>query len=165
MKQDVYSLSFTAVDGTEMPLLDFRGQVLLIVNTASKCGFTRQYAGLQKIHTKYHESGFTVIATPCNDFGKQEPLCGLDVKAAMQAEYDIAFPITDKIAIKGEEGHPFYKQATEQFGTFAKPRWNFYKYLVGRDGYIKNWFSPLNGPESGALIYDLEKELSVDTPV
>lgn len=155
----VSDLVFTAVDGSPLPLSRFAGQVLLLVNTASQCGFTRQYAGLQKLHEQYRERGFSVIGLPCNDFGAQEPGCGLEIKQFAEEEFQVTFPLTDKVHAKGENTHPLFARIAEQFGVFGSPHWNFYKYVAGRDGKLKTWFSPLSGPEASSLHKVIEAEL------
>jgi glutathione peroxidase len=156
---DVYGLSFTAIDGETLALADYKGKVLLMVNTASKCGFTKQYEGLQKLYDTYKDQGLVVIGMPCNDFGAQEPACALDIKTFTQEKFHVTFPLTDKVHIKGETPHPFFTQVNEQYGMFGSPHWNFYKYIVGRNGMLKTWFSPLTGPESTALVRVIEAEL------
>lgn len=160
MARAVYSHNFKTIEGNELSLAAYAGKVLLLVNTASECGFTGQYAGLQKLYETYRDKGLVVIGMPCNDFGKQEPACALDIKHFTEKKFSVTFPLTDKISTKGAEQHPFFAQVTEELGSIALPRWNFYKYIVGRDGNLRTWFTPLASGESARVVRAVEKALS-----
>ncbi len=120
-------------------LAEFGGHPLLIVNTASLCGFTPQYAGLQELWTEFHGRGLTIIGVPSNDFGGQEPGGATEIAETAQHQYGVTFPIAAKAVVKGPDAHPFYKWAAEARPKDV-PRWNFHKYLIGRDGYIADVF-------------------------
>jgi glutathione peroxidase len=130
-----YAFSFPALSGPDIRLADYAGRPLLIVNTASLCGFTPQYAGLQELWSEFHDRGLMIIGVPSNDFGGQEPGGATEIAATAQHQYGVTFPIAAKAVVKGPNAHPFYKWAAEARPRDV-PRWNFHKYLIGRDGYI-----------------------------
>jgi glutathione peroxidase len=156
----VYGYAFKAIDGHLLPLEAYRGKVLLIVNTASLCGFTRQYAGLQTLYGKYRDKGLVVLGVPSNDFGRQEPGSAPEIKKFCETNFNITFPLADKVKVTGADAHPFFAQVREELGYWARPRWNFYKYLIGRDGHIVAWFSCVTAPCSGAIEKAVEAELA-----
>jgi len=125
---------FEAIEGGKLPLAQWRGKVLLVVNTASFCGFTPQYEGLQKLWERYEAKGLVVIGVPSNDFGEQEPKAEAEILGFCKGAFGVTFPLTTKQVVKGPQAHPFYRWAREALGTAHAPRWNFHKYLVGRDG-------------------------------
>src|SRR6266852_387481 len=135
----VYAFSFPALVGGDIRLADYAGRPLLVVNTASLCGFTPQYAGLQELWTKFRDRGLMMIGVPSNDFGGQEPGGATEIAETAQHQYGVTFPITAKVVVKGPNAHPFYRWAAEARPNDV-PRWNFHKYLVGRDGYIAEAF-------------------------
>lgn len=135
----------------------YRGQVLLIVNTASKCGFTGQYAGLEALYEKYCDRGFSVLGFPSNDFFQQEPGSEDDIRNFCVLNYSIRFPMFEKIHVKGDQAHPLFRHLAEQTGV--RPRWNFYKYLIDRSGHAVAGFSSLIGPGSSKLIKAIEAVL------
>ncbi len=130
-----YVFSFPALSEGEIRLADYTGRPLLVVNTASLCGYTPQYAGLQQLWTEFGERGFGMIGVPSNDFGSQEPGGAGEIAETAQHQYAVTFPIAAKAVVVGPNAHPFYKWAAEARPKDV-PRWNFHKYLVGRDGYI-----------------------------
>jgi glutathione peroxidase len=134
-----YAFSFPALAGGDIRLGEYAGRPLLIVNTASLCGYTPQYAGLQELWTRFHDRGLTIVGVPSNDFGGQEPGGTTEIAETAQHQYGVTFPIAAKAAVKGPNAHPFYRWAAE-----ARPKevpvWNFHKYLIGRDGYIAEVF-------------------------
>ncbi len=134
-----YAFSFPALSGDDIRLAAFTGKPVLVVNTASLCGYTPQYAGLQVLWSEFRERGFTVIGVPSNDFGGQEPGGTSEIAATAHHQYGVTFPITAKAAVVGAKAHPFYKWAAEARPREV-PRWNFHKYLIGRDGYIADVF-------------------------
>jgi glutathione peroxidase len=142
-----YAFSFPALDGGDIRLGDYTGRPLLVVNTASLCGFTPQYAGLQELWTQFHDRGLMMIGVPSNDFGGQEPGGAKEIAETAQHQYGVTFPIAAKAVVKGPNAHPFYKWAADVRPKDV-PRWNFHKYLIGRDGYIAEVFpetiEPLN---------------------
>jgi glutathione peroxidase len=134
-----YAFSFPALDGGDLRLAEYTGRPLVIVNTASLCGYTPQYAGLQQLWTEFEGRGLMMIGVPSNDFGGQEPGGPTEIAETAQHQYGVTFPIAAKTVVKGPNAHPFYRWAAE-----ARPRdvphWNFHKYLIGRDGYIAEVF-------------------------
>ena len=155
----LYDFSAQTLDGQPAALRDHQGKVVLIVNTASKCGFTGQYAGLQHLHESYHARGLTVIGVPSNDFGGQEPGTEAEIKAFCSAHFHVGFPMTTKTSVVGPNAHPFYRWAANELGTVARPRWNFHKYLVAPDGRLADWFSTVTGPSSSRMIGGIERVL------
>jgi glutathione peroxidase len=134
-----YAFSFPALAGGDIRLADYAGRPLLIVNTASLCGFTPQYAGLQELWTQFHDRGLMIIGIPSNDFGAQEPGGAAEIAETAQHQYGVTFPIAAKAIVRGANAHPFYKWAADSRPKDV-PRWNFHKYLIGRDGYIAEAF-------------------------
>jgi glutathione peroxidase len=125
---------FEAIEGGKMPLAQWRGKALLVVNTASFCGYTPQYEGLQKLWERYEAKGLVVIGVPSNDFGEQEPKSEAEILGFCKGAYNVTFPLTAKVGVKGGDAHPFYRWARNALGAGNAPGWNFHKYLVGRDG-------------------------------
>lgn len=147
----LYDFTARDIDGAERALGDFRGKVLLIVNTASQCGFTYQYEGLEALHRKYAERGFEVLGFPCNQFGKQEPGDAEEIKSFCSLTYDVTFPMFAKIDVNGPDAHPLYDYLTRQKGGGLLGRgikWNFTKFLIGRDGEVLARFPPTTKPEA-----------------
>ncbi|MEM6811011.1 MAG: glutathione peroxidase [Pseudomonadota bacterium] len=140
-------------------LSNYKDDVLLIVNTASKCGFTGQYEGLEKLYQKYQDKGLVVIGVPSNDFGSQEPGSNEEIADFCKFNYGVTFPMTSKYSVKGDNAHPFYQWAKSQLGFGSSPKWNFHKYLVSRDGELVRFFLPTTKPNSRSLIEAIEKEL------
>ena len=134
-----YAFSFPALEKGEIRLADYAGQPLVVVNTASLCGFTPQYAGLQQLWTEFHARGLAIVGIPSNDFGGQEPGGASDIAETAQHQYGVTFPIAAKTVVKGPNAHPFYKWAAD-LRPKDVPRWNFHKYLIGRDGNIAEVF-------------------------
>lgn len=158
---NVYGFSFTSIKGgTPLPLSQFKDQVLLIVNTASQCGFTPQYQELQKLYEQYQAQGLVVLGIPCNDFGKQEPGESQDIARFCEINYGVTFPITQKEIVKGEHAHPFYAWAKKTLGFGTAPKWNFHKYLINRQGQLVDYFNSPTKPGSKRLIAAVEKLLS-----
>ncbi len=138
-KVTAYAFSFSGLAGTDISLAAYAGRPMLIVNTASLCGFTPQYAGLQQLWTEFHERGLMIIGVPSNDFGAQEPGGTTEIAETAQHQYGVTFPIAAKTVVRGADAHPFYKWAANARPKDV-PRWNFHKYLIGRDGYIADVF-------------------------
>ena len=155
-----WDFTFTSIDGKPMPLSDFKGKVLLVVNTASFCGFTKQYKALQELHAKYEGQGFAVIGVPSNDFGDQEPGSTGEIKKFCEGIYGVTFPLTGKYAVTGDAAHRFYKWARDQLGWINAPKWNFHKYLVGRDGRLATSFFSMTEPDAERLTAAVEAELA-----
>ena len=134
-----YAFSFPALAGGDIRLAEYSGRPLMVVNTASLCGFTPQYAGLQQLWTEFHDRGLMIVGVPSNDFGGQEPGSASDIAETAQHQYGVTFPIAAKTVVKGPNAHPFYKWAAD-LRPKDVPRWNFHKYLIGRDGNIAEVF-------------------------
>jgi glutathione peroxidase len=134
-----YAFSFPALADGEIRLADYAGGPVLVVNTASLCGFTPQYAGLQQLWTEFHDRGLMVVGVPSNDFGAQEPGGATEIAQTAQHQYGVTFPMAAKAVVKGADAHPFYRWAANARPKDV-PRWNFHKYLIGRDGYIAEVF-------------------------
>ena len=157
--QTAHQFSFVTIDGQTLPLSQFAGKAVLIVNTASRCGFTGQYADLQNLWQRYQSQGLVVLGVPSNDFGGQEPGTKTEIKAFCEINFDVDFPLTEKVNITGSAAHPFYRWARDSLGTMSKPRWNFHKYLITPDGKIADWFSTVTSPTSGRLLRAVEAVL------
>jgi glutathione peroxidase len=146
----LYDLSALTLDGREAPLSEFAGQVLLVVNTASKCGFTPQYAGLQSLYAEYKDRGFAVLGFPCNQFGAQEPGGEVEIGAFCERNYGVDFPMFAKVEVNGPGAHPVYKhlkRAAPGLLGSESIKWNFTKFLVDRDGRVVERFAPTARPE------------------
>lgn len=156
---DAFGFSFTSITGEPMPLAHFAGKAILIVNTASHCGFTQQYADLQRVWQMYRDRGLVVLGVPSNDFGGQEPGTEADIKAFCEVNFDVDFPLTAKEHVKGSSAHPFYRWAAAQVGALATPKWNFHKYLIAPDGRLVGWFSTVTRPTSHAVTTAIEQHL------
>ncbi len=158
---NLHEFSATSLQGKRVRLDAFRGKVALVVNTASRCGFTPQYAGLELLHRAYHARGFYVLGFPCNQFGKQEPGGAAEIRTFCQKNYDVSFPMFDKVDVNGAGAHPLYKWLTAAapgiLGTRAI-KWNFTKFLVGRDGRVFKRYGSWTKPPSIAA--DIEKLLA-----
>ena len=148
---------FTSIDGKPLPLSGFEGKAVLVVNTASECGFTPQYAGLQKLWEQYRDRGLVVLGVPSNDFGAQEPGDERAIAAFCTERYAVDFPMTEKVRTIGGEAHSFYRWIAETLGEDAAPRWNFHKYLVDGDGdLIAMWPSKVE-PLSDEIVEAVEQ--------
>jgi len=158
--RSAYDFSFKTITGEPLSLSDFRGKVLLVVNTASQCGFTGQYEGLQTIWTKYRDKGFVVLGVPSNDFGNQEPRPESEIKKFCEVNFHVDFPMTTKVKVSGGNPHPFYGWTAKKLGVLAKPRWNFHKYLIDTNGRLVDWFSTPTSPTSRKVINAIEKHLA-----
>jgi len=155
-----HDFNFTAIEGDPLPLAQFAGKAVLVVNTASQCGFTTQYAGLADLWARYRDKGLVVLAVPSNDFGGQEPGTEEEIKKFCEVTYGIDFPMTEKVHVRGGEAHPFYKWASTHFGPLSKPRWNFHKYLIAPDGELIDWFSTTTSPTSDKVVSAIEAQLN-----
>jgi len=159
---NIYDFTMRDIDGKDVSLADFKGKVLLIVNVASKCGFTPQYAGLEKLYKTYADRGLVVLGFPANNFLGQEPGTEADIKQFCTLTYGVTFPMFSKISVKGEDIHPLYKFLTSketnpEFGGAIS--WNFNKFLIGRDGRIVGRFGSRTKPDDQELIAAVEKAL------
>jgi glutathione peroxidase len=157
---NAYDFSFQTLQGKPYALKDLAGRPFVVVNTASKCGFTPQYKALEALWREHKEQGLVVIGVPSNDFGNQEPGSHEEIASFCEINYGVDFPIMGKEHVKGPEAHPFFKWAGGQGGFLAKPKWNFFKYLVGADGQLVDWFSSLTSPGSTKFKAAVEKMLT-----
>jgi glutathione peroxidase len=155
----LHDFSATSIDGREIDLSTYDGSVVLVVNTASKCGFTPQYAGLQQLHEKFADQGFAVLGFPCDQFGNQEPGDETEIAAFCERNYGVTFPMFAKIEVNGDDAHPLYKWLKDEHGGLlgGAIKWNFTKFLVGRDGEVIERYAPTTKPEK--LVGDIEKAL------
>lgn len=153
-----YGFSFQSLKGEPINLADFTGKPLLIVNTASLCGFTPQYAGLQELWTRFGERGLVVIGVPSNDFGRQEPGGAKDIEQTAYHQYGVSFPMAAKADVRGPNAHPFYKWAAAERPKDL-PRWNFHKYLIGRDGHVAEVFPERVEPTDTRVITAIARQL------
>jgi len=148
MKTNIYEFSAKSLRGKDVSLEDYSGKVVLIVNTASKCGFTPQYKGLEELYIKYKDRGLVILGFPCNQFGKQEPGSETDISQGCLINYGVTFPMFSKVNVNGVDAHPLFKYLKDSMpGTFGKSiKWNFTKFLIGRDGKPVDRFSPITSP-------------------
>jgi glutathione peroxidase len=157
----VYDFEAQQIDGSTVPLSTFQGKVLLIVNTASACGYTPQFAGLEKLHEAYAGKGLVVVGFPCNQFGAQDPGSNTEIAQFCQLNYGVSFPMMAKVDVNGSGAHPLYQWLTKEapglLGT-KSIKWNFTKFLVGRDGEVIRRYGP--GDEPAALAKDIEAALA-----
>lgn len=155
-----YDYSFQTLMGKKpLPLANYKGQVIMVVNTASHCGFTSQYAALEALYQKYKARGFVIIGVPSNDFGAQEPGSNEEIEKFCKVNFGVTFPMTSKEVVSGEEAHPFYKWARQELGFGSAPKWNFHKYLIDRDGKIVDYFYSTTKPDSEKIATAIEKLL------
>lgn len=157
---NAYSFQFHTLEKHEpLPLSKFAGKVLMIVNTASQCGFTPQYEGLEKLYETYKDRGFVILGVPSNDFLQQEPGTEEEIAQFCQRHYGVSFPMTAKEEVSGKNAHPFYRWAYQKLGFGTAPKWNFHKYLINRNGELVNYFYSITSPDSNRLIKAVEKAL------
>ena len=155
-----HSLIFESITGGELPLSDFAGKAVLVVNTASMCGFTRQYSGLQKLWDDNKDRGVVVLGVPSNDFGGQEPGSEAEIKSFCEVNFGINFPMTAKVATKGDGAHPFYAWAVDTLGPEAQPKWNFHKILIGPGGEALGAFPSRVEPDDPQLLAAIDQALT-----
>jgi glutathione peroxidase len=154
-----YAFSFAGLDGADIALNAFAGKPILVVNTASQCGFTPQYAGLQALWTRYRDRGLMIVAVPSNDFGGQEPGGATDIHETANHVYGVTFPLAEKAVVKGAGQNAFYRWAASE-RPLDVPRWNFHKYLIGRDGHIAASFPSEVEPTDPRVIAAIEKQFA-----
>jgi glutathione peroxidase len=155
-----FDFRLTALSGAPLDLGAYRGRPMLIVNTASQCGFTPQYDGLQALWRQYESSGLVVLGVPSNDFGGQEPGSAAEIDSFCRVRYGVSFPLAAKSTVKGPGADPLFRWLAREGGFLSRPRWNFYKYVIGRDGRLAAWFSSLTPPSSGRLRRAIDAVLS-----
>tara|TARA_B100001057_G_scaffold223591_1_gene223869 strand:- start:2580 stop:3119 length:540 start_codon:yes stop_codon:yes gene_type:complete len=156
--ESFHDFEISSISGDNIKLSEYKNKVVLLVNTASQCGFTPQYAGLQKIYDRYKEDDFIVLGVPSNDFN-QELSKESDVKKFCEIRFGVNFPMTSIQKIRGETAHPLYKWIAGNVSVIGQPRWNFHKFLIGKDGKIINWFSSMTSPTSEGFINQVEEAL------
>ena len=156
--QLAHEFKFIGIDGKSINLRDYEEKVIVIVNVASRCGFTKQYDDLQNLWTNYKNKDLIVIGVPTNDF-KQEPGSNADIKDFCETNFNINFPITEKTNVLGEKAHPFYKWAKENFGNSAVPKWNFHKIIIGKNGKIADTFASITNPSSKKFVKSIEEQI------
>ena len=151
-----YNFKFNGIDGNQINLADYQNKVLVVVNVASRCGFTPQYSDLQKVWEDYKDKNVIIIGVPTNNF-KQEPGSNKEIKDFCETNFNINFPMTEKIDVIGKNAHPFFKWARENYGNGAIPKWNFHKIIINKDGKVEDTFSSFTKPSSKKFIKAIEK--------
>ncbi len=157
----VYDFTMNDIDGNPLPLSQFKGKVMMVVNTASFCGNTPQYEGLQTLYEQYRDQGFTILAFPANDFGKQEPGNNKEIAEFCYTKYSLEFPLFSKITVLGDHKHPLYRYLTEDTAFKGEIKWNFQKFLVDRTGEVTARYAPKQQPLSPQIVGDIEKALKI----
>ena len=155
-----HEFAFVSIDGAPLPLRDFAGKAVLVVNTASLCGFTYQYTALQALWETYRERGLVVLGVPSNDFGNQEPGSETAIKEFCEVNFAVDFPLTEKQRVRGPDAHPFFRYVGEELGADAAPRWNFHKYLVTPDGRLAGAWPSRVEPDAPAIRQAIEAALA-----
>ena len=163
MSENAYSYSFKDINEEDViNLSDYKGKTLVVVNTASLCGFTYQYDGLQKLYDDYKDQGLVVLGVPSNDFGNQESGTNSEVKEFCESTFSITFPLTEKNVVKGKDAHPFFKWSKKELGFIGGvPRWNFHKIIIGKNGNAIAGYTALTRPSSKKFISEIEKALQL----
>lgn len=154
-----HDFSFKTIDGAALPMASFKGKAVLLVNTASACGLTPQYSGLQALWQEFKAKGAVVLGVPCNDFGAQEPGSEKEVKTFCETHFSVDFPLTAKEHVIGAEAHPLYQWIAAQVGDAGVPKWNFHKYVIGKDGALAATFGSMTAPNAPELRTALEDAL------
>jgi len=153
-----YDFIFNSINGNEIQLKNYKDKIIVVVNVASRCGYTPQYEGLQSLWTNYKDKGLIVIGVPTNNF-KQEPGSNNEIKDFCETNFGIDFPLTEKTSVIGSKAHPFYKWAKENYGISAVPKWNFHKIIIGKDGKVLDTFASFTKPTSKKFLSLIEKEI------
>ena len=151
-----FDLKINDINNSELNLNQFRGKTVLLVNVASKCGFTKQYGDLETLYNQYKDEGLVVIGIPSNQFGGQEPGTNKEIKDFCKTNFNISFPMTNKTDVKGEKAHGLYLWAKKNYGNSAVPKWNFHKILINKEGKIQNTFNSFTKPLSEKIIKEIE---------
>ncbi|MEC9346145.1 MAG: glutathione peroxidase [Pseudomonadota bacterium] len=154
-----HDFSLTSIDDQPMPMSGYRGKAVLLVNTASFCGYTHQYSGLQKLWEHYRDKGLVVLAVPSNDFGRQEPGSATEIKDFCETNFDIDFPLAEKQVVKGPDAHPLYRWIAGELGPAKAPKWNFHKYLIDPEGRLAGDWPSNVAPESPEIAKAVEAVL------
>ena len=156
MSEKIYQFNIKQLNDDEISLNKFKGKVILVVNTASKCGLTYHYKGLEKLYQEYKGTGFVIIGFPCNQFGKQEPGTDKEIKDFCETNFNISFPITTKTDVKGKYAHEIYKWALKNHGNSTVPKWNFHKILINNEGKVEDVYLSFTNPLSKKLVRRIE---------
>ena len=157
--KNLFNFSIDSISGDKLNLSKFEGKTILLVNVASKCGFTNQYTDLQNLYDLYKDRGFVIVGIPSNQFGGQEPATEDEIKNFCETNFNINFPMTAKYDVKGKNAHPIYIWAEKSFGRSAVPKWNFHKILINKEGEIEDTFASFTNPMSKKLIKKIEEIL------
>jgi len=159
---NIYDFTLRSIDGRPMPLADFKGKVVLVVNVASRCGYTPQYSALEALYEKYKDQGFVIVGFPANNFGAQEPGTNQEIKTFCSRKYSVTFPLYSKVSVKGDDQTPLYQYLTKQTDPpiAGEIKWNFTKFLVDRNGHVIQRFESAVRPDSKEVISAVEKQLS-----
>lgn len=156
---DAYQFEFVSLDGGNLPLAAWRGRPVLVVNTASFCGYTPQYRDLEALWQRYRERGLIVLGVPSNDFGEQEPGTGAEIRRFCETNYQVDFPLTEKYRVIGKAAHPFYRWIAASLGDAGAPRWNFHKYLIGPGGQLAGAWPSQVRPTDAAITNEIDSAL------
>ena len=157
-----FDLNIKSLEGKNIELSEFKNKAVLVVNVASNCGFTKQYSDLQKLWETYKDKGLIVLGIPSNQFGGQEPGTNEEIKKFCELNFNINFPISNKVNVKGDKAHPIYLWAKDNYGKSAVPKWNFHKILINTEGKIQNTYSSLTSPTSKKITNEIEKILNIE---
>jgi glutathione peroxidase len=159
---NIYDFTLPSIDGKPMPLADFKGKVVLVVNVASRCGYTPQYSALEALYEKYKDQGFVIVGFPANNFGAQEPGTNAEIKTFCSRKYNVTFPLYSKVSVKGDDQTPLYQYLTKQTAPpiADEIKWNFTKFLVDRNGNVVQRFESAVTPDSSEVVSAVEKQLS-----
>ncbi|MDP9339214.1 MAG: glutathione peroxidase [Acidobacteriota bacterium] len=161
--KNVYEFTLTSIEGQSAPLAAYKGKVVMLVNVASRCGFTPQYSALEAVYEKYKDRGFVIIGVPANNFGGQEPGSNQEIKTFCSTKYHVTFPMMSKVSVKGDDQAPLYQYLTDKSSnpnTGGDIQWNFTKFLIGPDGHVITRFEPDVTPDAPPVIAAIEKALS-----
>jgi len=157
-----FDFDIKSIDGNNLEFSKYKNKAILLVNVASKCGFTKQYSDLQKLWEMYEDKGLIVIGVPSNQFGGQEPGSNQEIKKFCEVNFNVNFPMTDKVDVKGDLAHPIFLWAKKNYGNSAIPKWNFHKILINKDGKIQETYSSLTKPMSIKITKEIEKILNIE---
>ena len=156
-----FDFNIKSIDGNNLELSTYKNKAILLVNVASNCGFTKQYSDLQQLWEKYEDKGLIVLGVPSNQFGGQEPGSNQEIKKFCEVNFNVNFPMTDKVDVKGENAHQIFLWAKENYGKSAIPKWNFHKILINKEGKVHNTYSSLTKPTSKKITIEIEKILNI----
>jgi len=162
-RSSIYEIDCTELSGKSLPLRQYEGRPMLIVNTASLCGYSSQFESLESIWRSNRDKGLVVIGVPSNDFGRQEPGDSSQIISLCTVKFGVTFPLLAKTSVSGPHAHPLFQWLEQEGGFLSKPRWNFYKYIVGRDGRLKKWFLPMTSPGRGRVEHALRDVIETNS--